>query len=90
MRAFSVALFALASLAQAHAQEKSPKPESSCRYTISNGDAYTVAGGDTLCWRVPPPSYPEYTLLRCDAPSLQEIARVKRGDPRCNKYEERQ
>src|SRR5262249_3191140 len=90
MRVLSVVFFALASLAQAHAQEKIKTPESACSYTISSGDTYTVPGGEALCWRVPAPSYKEYTLLRCDAPSFQELVRVKRPDPRCNKYEERQ
>jgi hypothetical protein len=92
MRAFSVAFLALASLAQAHAQDRIKKPDSAsaCTYEISSGDTYTVSGGDALCWRVPPPSYKEYTLLHCDAPLFQELVRVKRGDSRCNKYEERQ
>jgi hypothetical protein len=52
-----VAFFTLASLAQAHAQEKIKKPpESACSYMISVGDTYTVPAGEALCWRVPPPS----------------------------------
>src|SRR5262245_41546907 len=90
MRVLSVAFFALASLAQGYAQEKSKTPELACSYTISTGDTYTVPGGEALCWRVPAPSYKEYTLLQCAAPAFQELARVKRGDPRCNKYEDRQ
>jgi hypothetical protein len=91
MRVLSVAFFALASLAQAaHAQEKIKKPETSCSYTLRNGDSHAVPAGETLCWRVPAPSYREYTLLNCDAPAFQEMARVKRGDDRCNRYEERQ
>jgi hypothetical protein len=90
MRVLSVAFFALASLAQAHAQEKVKQPETSCSYTLSSGDTYAVPGGDSLCWRVPAPSYKLYTLLHCNAPSFQELVRVKRGDSRCNKYEERQ
>ena len=90
MRAFLVTFLAFASLAQAHAQERIKKTESACTYEISSGDTYTVSGGDALCWRVPPPSYKEYTLLHCDAPLFQELVRVKRGDSRCNKYEERQ
>jgi hypothetical protein len=51
MRAFSVAFLALASLAQAHAQDKIKKPDSAsaCTYEISSGDTYTVSGGDALC-----------------------------------------
>jgi hypothetical protein len=93
MRALSAAFFALASLAQAHAQERIKKPaEVSCSYELSRGrgDTYSVPDGQTLCWRVPAPSYRVYTLLKCVAPSFQELYRVKRGDPRCDKYEERQ
>ncbi|WP_164935012.1 hypothetical protein [Bradyrhizobium zhanjiangense] len=90
MRVLSVAFFALASLAQAHAQEKIKTPESACSYTTSRGDTYTVPGGKALCWRVPAPSYKEYTLLHCDGPMFRELVRVKRSDPRCDKYEERQ
>jgi hypothetical protein len=53
-------------------------------------NAHTVPDGEALCWRVPPPSYKEYTLLNCAAPALRQFGRVKPGDPRCNKYEERQ
>jgi hypothetical protein len=90
MRMLSVAFCVLASLVQADAQEKVTKPESSCNYILSSGDSYGVPGGEALCWRVPAPSYKLYTLLHCDAPFFRELARVKRGDPRCNKYEERQ
>jgi len=90
MRVFSVALIALASVVQVHAQEKIKTPVSSCNYTLTNGEAFSVPSGEALCWRVPQPSYREYSLLRCDAPSFQELFRVKQGDPRCFKYEERQ
>ncbi|MBR0712661.1 hypothetical protein [Bradyrhizobium liaoningense] len=90
MRVFSVAFFALALLAQAHAQEKTKNPEVSCSYTISSGETYAVPAGEALCWRVPAPSYKLYTLLQRDAPFFRELVRVKRGDPRCNKYEDRQ
>lgn len=91
MRILSVALITLAALAPAHAQEKIKKPpESACSYIIGVGDTYTVPPGEALCWRVPPPSYKEYTLLQCDGPSFQELRRVKRGDPRCSRFEERQ
>lgn len=86
MRVFWVAFFALASLAQAHAQEKIKKSES-CSYEVRGGDSYAVPAGETVCWRVPAPET-GYTLLRC-GPPLQEVIRVKRGDPRCGRYEER-
>lgn len=86
MRAFSVAVLVLASLAQAHAQEKIKKLES-CRYELRDGHSYEVPAGETICWRVPAPQR-GYTLLRCDPP-LMEVVRVERGDHRCGRYEER-
>lgn len=89
MRALLAVFFALAALAHAHAQEKIKKADS-CSYDLRSGDSYAVPAGETLCWRVPPPfSKDEYTLLRCEPP-LQEIVRVRRGDSRYNRYEERQ
>ncbi|WP_156944254.1 hypothetical protein [Bradyrhizobium sp. Ec3.3] len=92
MRLFLVAFFALSTgLTHAHAEEKTKQPVSSCSYTLRSGDSYVVPAGEALCWRVPAPSYKEYTLLNCESPpALQEIVRVKLGDPRCKKYEERQ
>jgi len=92
MRVFFVTFFVVvASLTQANAQDRIKKPDSGgCSYMLKSGDSYQVAASETLCWRVPQPSSKEYTLLRCDPPALQEIVRVKPGDPRCKKYEERQ
>ncbi len=89
MRVLSVALLAAASLTQANAEVKMKDPSPSCSYTIASVETYQVPAGQTLCWRVPPPSYRTYTLLRCDPP-FQELNRVQLGDGRCNKYEERQ
>lgn len=90
MRALLMALVGFSLLAQAHAEEKVKQPASSCSYQTRSGDTYTVPAGEALCWRVPAPSYKEYTLLHCEPPSFHEMTRVKRGDPRCNKYEELQ
>lgn len=89
MRRLLVMFLALASLTQAHAEGKVNGPDASCSYTLANGDTYQIPAGQNLCWRVPPPSYKVYTLLRCDPP-FQELSRVQPGDSRCNKYEERQ
>ncbi len=89
MRVLSVALLAAASFTQANAEAQMKDPSPSCSYTIANGQTYQVPAGQTLCWRVPPPSNRTYTLLRCDPP-FQELNRVQLGDGRCNRYEERQ
>jgi|EndMetStandDraft_5_1072996.scaffolds.fasta_scaffold04195_1 hypothetical protein len=101
MRVFSVSFFALASLVQAHAQGivqdtvgtgRKPEPSLSdaCHYTIG-GYSHEVPAGRNLCWRVPYPYLSEYGLLHCDPKNnFQEIAMVRRGDPRCDRYEIRQ
>ena len=83
MRVFSIALIALASQAQAQAQEPtdSKKPGIVCGYSIK-GYYYEVPTGESLCWRSPPPYGAEYALLPC-SPPLQEGTLVKRGDSRC-------
>jgi hypothetical protein len=93
MRVFSIALIALVSLAQAHAQAEetteSKKPGIICGYTIK-GHYYEVPPGESLCWRSLPPYGAEYALLHC-YPPFQEGTLVKRGDPRCGgRYEDRE
>ena len=92
MRVFSIALVALASLAQAQAQEPTDSKKNAgiiCGYSIK-GYYYEVPTGESLCTRSPPPYGSEYALLHC-YPPLQEGTLVKRGDPRCGgRYEERQ
>jgi|SRR6516162_11815602 hypothetical protein len=101
MRVISVSFFALASLVQAHAQgaaqgrngtDRTSEPSLSnvCYYTI-DGYSHEVPAGVNLCWRVAYPYRSEYGLLHCDPKNnFQEITLVKRGDPRCNRYEIRQ
>jgi hypothetical protein len=101
MRALSVAFFALASLVQAQAQEAPRGPAETskgsesglrnvCAYTIT-GYSQEVPAGVNLCWRVAYPFSADYGLLRCDPKNnFQELATVKRGDRRCDRYEDRQ
>ena len=89
MRTLLATFLAVASLTQAHAEAKVKNPDASCSYTLASGQTYEIPAGQNLCWRVPPPSYKTYTLLRCDPP-FQELNRVGPGDGRCNKFEERQ
>jgi hypothetical protein len=87
-------LIALFSMAGASAQDKPQQtkpsqPENSpCDYTIA-GQQYQVPTGTKICFRSPPPYGDQYSLQQC-FPPLEEIAQVKRGDPRCEKYEDRQ
>jgi len=91
MRAFSISLMVIASLAQARAEEPAdakPKTVDNCQYSISNGRSVEVPVGESACFRSPPPYTEYYSVLRC-FPPLQEIDQVKRGDPRCgDKYED--
>jgi hypothetical protein len=101
MRVFSVLVFALASLVQTHAQgtaqdtvgtgrRSEPSLSDVCHYTIG-GHSHEVPAGGNLCWRVPYPYLSEYGLLHCDPKNnFQEMAMVRRGDPRCDRYEIRQ
>ena len=91
MRMLSIGLVAMLSVVQARAQdqkqaEQQGKP-GNCSYTIGN-QAYEVPVGKSLCWKSPPP-YTDYALLQC-GPPLNEITEgLKRGDPRCDAYEDR-
>jgi hypothetical protein len=70
-------------------QDKAPQPGNSpCTYTIA-GQQYEVPAGAKVCFRSPPPYGEQYSLQQC-FPPLDEIAQVKRGDPRCERYEDRQ
>ena len=75
--------------AQDKPKVKPPQTENSpCNYTIA-GKQYEVPAGTKICFRSPPPYGDQYSLQQC-FPPLEEIAQVKRGDPRCEKYEDRQ
>jgi hypothetical protein len=101
MRALSVAFFALTSLVQVHAQETAQGAAEThgtserflravCTYTI-RGYPQEVPAGVSLCSRAPYPYLSEYGLLHCDPKyNFEQITLVKRGDPRCNRYEIRQ
>jgi hypothetical protein len=89
MRVPLVMFLAVTSVTQAQAEATIKSTDTACRYTLTSGETYQIPAGQTLCWRVPPPSYKSYTLLRCDPP-FQEFNRVQLGDGRCNRYEERQ
>lgn len=89
MRAFAIALSVLLLPVAAFAQEKAPQPKTDpCIYTIG-GRVYEVPIGVKICFRSPPPYGDQYSLQQC-FPPLNEFALVKRGDPRCERYEDRQ
>lgn len=96
MRTFPIVFLVLISPAQAQlaAQDAFRRPElglnTVCNYTI-RGYPNEVPSGLNLCWRSPFPYSGEYGLLHCDPKFLfQEITLVRRGDPRCDRYEYRQ
>jgi hypothetical protein len=91
MRAFLVALVAVLSQATAQAQDKDGAPPKSpaCFYTLEGGQSIDVPVGASVCRRSPAPYADQYAVLRC-GPPLVDIALVKRGDPRCDRYEDRQ
>ncbi len=65
-----------------------PYTQGPCVYTIA-GKSYTVPIGGKICFRSPPPYGEQYALEQC-FPPLSEVDLVKRGDPRCERYEIRQ
>jgi hypothetical protein len=90
MRIFlKVVLAAVLSQTTAQAQDKEKAPKHSCFYRLLGGQSIDVPVGASVCRRSPAPYQDEYAVLRCDPP-LNEIAQVKRGDPRCDRYENRQ
>jgi hypothetical protein len=91
MRILLIGLTAVFLQTAAQAQDKPPAPAQpdNCFYTLVKGEVINVAVGATVCRRSPPPYENEYSLLKC-GPPLDEIASsLKRGDPRCDKYEDR-
>jgi hypothetical protein len=92
MRMLLIGLMVTLSFSQARAEEqrqdnKAQNTSRNCTYTIDN-KVYEVPVGKSLCWKSPPP-YSDYGLLRC-GPPLNEITEgLKRGDPRCDSYEDR-
>lgn len=89
-KAVVVAVVTLAS-APALAQDAPKKPDpkaDNCFYTVGTQSIQVPIGG-SVCRRQPAPYNDKYSLLRC-TPPLDEIdTDVKRGDSRCDKYDER-
>jgi hypothetical protein len=93
MRRFSIvaAVLVVPALAAAQNEEEKKvdqKPDN-CFYTVGN-QTIQVPLGASVCRRQPAPYDDKYSLLRC-TPPLDEIdSDIKRGDARCDRYEERQ
>lgn len=70
--------------------QKKPDPKTdNCFYTVG-AQAIQVPIGASVCRRQPAPYNDKYSLLRC-TPPLDELATdVKRGDARCDRYDERE
>ena len=93
MRRFSIVAAVLVVPALAAAQNEGEKKvdqkPDNCFYTVGN-QAIQVPFGASVCRRQPAPYDDKYSLLRC-TPPLDEIdSDIKRGDARCDRYEERQ
>jgi hypothetical protein len=93
MRTFAIvaAVLVVPALAAAQNEEEKKvdqKPDN-CFYTVGN-QTIQVPLGASVCRRQPAPYDDKYSLLRC-TPPLDEIdSDIKRGDARCDRYEERQ
>jgi hypothetical protein len=88
MRAISIAAVTIVLQVPALAQEKEKPGTPPCSYSLLTGQYVEVPIGSSVCRRAPPPYQDLYGLLRCNPP-LDEIDQVKRGDPRCEKYDDR-
>lgn len=93
MRRFSIVAAVLVVPAFAAAQNEEEKKvdqkPDNCFYTVGN-QTIQVPLGASVCRRQPAPYDDKYSLLRC-TPPLDEIdSDIKRGDARCDRYEERQ
>ncbi|MET4483343.1 hypothetical protein [Bradyrhizobium sp. F1.13.3] len=89
MRAISIVAVALIVPASVLAQEKEkPSDPPPCSYSLMTGQYVEVPVGSTVCRRAPAPYQDLYGLLQC-IPPLNEVEQVKRGDPRCEKYDDR-
>lgn len=79
---------ALAQNAATTSDQKPGSPPDNCFYTVGT-QAIQVPIGASVCRRQPAPYNDKYSLLRC-TPPLDEIdTDVKRGDARCDRYDER-
>jgi len=83
-----VALMSTVALAQDQPKKPDEKPDS-CFYTVGN-QSIRLSVGATVCRRQPTPYNDKYSLLRCNPPLDEIDSDVKRGDARCERYEERE
>ena len=89
MRVFALVSIAVLLVGEARAQDRPPpKPTDPCTYTI-DAKVYEVPIGVKICFRSPPPYGDVYSLQQC-FPPLTELDQVRRGDQRCERYEDRQ
>ncbi|SFV00706.1 hypothetical protein [Bradyrhizobium arachidis] len=97
MRKVVVVAFLALGLTPALAQDAAKAPDDkkldpktdNCFYTVGT-QAIQVPIGASVCRRQPAPYNDKYSLLRC-TPPLDELASdVKRGDARCDRYDERE
>ena len=87
-----MAALAVLSPGLAIAQQSANKPDQksdNCSYTVG-AQAFQVPIGGRICRRQPAPYNDRYSLLRCNPPLDEIDSDVKRGDARCDRYEERE
>ena len=91
MRTLAVLCFAMSVPGLAVAQEQNRQlgqKADSCFYPIDN-QSVEVPIGSGICRRMPAPYNDQYFVLRCIPPLTEIDSGIKRGDPRCDRYEER-
>jgi hypothetical protein len=91
MRVLLMGLISIFLQTAAQAQDKeAPAKSDTCFYSLVGGEIINVPVGANVCRRSPPPYSDEYSLLKCGPPLDEVVASLKRGDARCDRYEDRQ
>ena len=73
-------------LAQDKGQKPDPKPNN-CAYTLA-AQVIQIPIGGSICRRQPAPYNDRFSLLRCNPPLDEIDSDIKRGDARCDRYDD--
>lgn len=87
-----VIAFVMSGSAPALAQDAAKKADGradNCAYTLG-AQAIQIPIGGTVCRRQPAPYNDKYSLLKCNPPLDEIDSDIRRGDTRCDRYDERE
>lgn len=75
-----------------HAQDQEKKPDQkpdNCFYNLA-AQVIQIPIGGSICRRQPAPYNDKFSLLRCNPPLDEIDSDIKRGDSRCDRYDDRE